>query len=417
MAVSGLLVELLAGLAMGAGRKVEETVLGPDEERELEKAFDAALRIAVGAALGTDTPPKTSEPPGLREHAVAALKDVLNHREFGVAWLVWPDSEAFVTGAIEEVWREQLARRLSVLDQTDVTGTGVSYAEQIHLDLPALVDAFVFSLRGQIRSRAALRQSPIANLASQMDHARLEHFIREIRLALALPLDQDSYSAKVVYETDDAVAEVGPWGAAARASKVRVSRLHEYGHAPSVGPDLRIARVEIDCDRCLWYRMAELNPRDGIHMSDDFRDPELEPLYQAAAHFFHQQTRTEGDQRTHDPILDVVLLNDSPQSTLVEGLFVRPLAVWPIPKAIYVPRVVPVHRTYSLRVDFASRYCGLEFANPWLLNSGGAWRFLLTLIDFLDIVSEWRANESLISLQIRTNAGPVESRPIYLGVL
>lgn len=184
--------------------------------------------------------------------------------------------------------------------------------------------------------------------------------------------------------------------------------------ANAIHDQISIPRVSIDEDFSLWRRI-ELSPRDGIHMQEDFSHAGT--LYESAKASFHQCPRKDEDTRDKDPILDVIILNNSADALVIVGISIIPVAAWSVPKQIPVPEVVHPSASYELHVVLTKRMSALRFDDPLLMGPKSAWRFSLKLADLSAQLSELNANECLLSIRVTTSQGVVQSGPIYFGVL
>lgn len=202
------------------------------------------------------------------------------------------------------------------------------------------------------------------------------------------------------------------------SAKVKVNRLRSFESRTSTRESARLgfARIVLNHEMSLWFEIADLH-NDSVHMPRDFKDPDFGQLYELPKYCFHQNTRWEGDRRENNPVLDIVLLNSSPEPVVISYLGVVPIAAWAVPKHVHVPKVLPPSGLYEIEVDFLKRLCRLDFADPLLLESGTAWRFYLRLINFSEALSQLLCNESLLTVIVSENDEYVESAPLYLGVL
>lgn len=183
--------------------------------------------------------------------------------------------------------------------------------------------------------------------------------------------------------------------------------------APS---QISMARVALDEPSSLW-RSITLNTRDGIHMAEDFTDPTLSTLYGSAKKSFHQISRTKHDNRNKDPTLDIVILNNSDNAVVIEGVGIVPIAVWAVPKHIAVPHVIHRSAAYDVHIKLARRMSGVRFDDPLLMSSKIGWRFSMKLVDLSAELEAYRANECLMAVRVATSYGAVLSEPLYFGVL
>lgn len=202
------------------------------------------------------------------------------------------------------------------------------------------------------------------------------------------------------------------------SAKVKVDRLRtvEPQTHSSESARLLFAKVGINREMSLWFEVADLHD-DYIHMPQDFEDPDIGQLYELPKYCFHQSRRKTGDKRVNDPILDIVLVNRSPDPVIISYLGVRPVAAWAVPKHVHVPKVLRPSGLYEIEVDFLKRLCRLAFADPLLLESGTAWRLYLKLRKLPEALRRVGSNESLVTLLVSEDDGYVESAPLYLGVL
>ena len=132
---------------------------------------------------------------------------------------------------------------------------------------------------------------------------------------------------------------------------------------------------------------------------------------------FHQLSRTKHDDRSKDPTLDIVILNNSDNAVVIEGIGIIPIAVWAVPKHIPVPDVIHLSAAYEVHVKLAQRMSGLRFDDPLLMSSKIGWRFSMKLVDLSAEFESFRANECLSAVRLATSNGAVLSEPLYFGVL
>lgn len=182
----------------------------------------------------------------------------------------------------------------------------------------------------------------------------------------------------------------------------------------SIHDQISIPRVAIDEDSSLWRRI-DLSPKDGIHMQEDFSRAGF--LYESAKESFHQCLRKDEDKRDKDPILDVIILNNSADALVIFGFSIIPVAAWTVPKQIPVPEVVRPSASYELNVKLTKRMSALRFDDPLLMGPKSVWRFSLKLADFSAQLNELYANECLLSISVTTSLGVAQRGPIYFGVL
>jgi hypothetical protein len=224
-------------------------------------------------------------------------------------------------------------------------------------------------------------------------------------------LDPGSHHGLLHYEDGDE-GDITP------TRNLKVDRMRDYQRRKKRRSDgcLEIARIDVRSEDCLWYGLPGLSG-DMIHRPEHFMDKEVGHLYTLAKYFFHQSPGDKKNKfRVPDPILDLIVVNNSNKTLVIKTLSVAALAVWTIGKAIPIPKIIRPMAAYAIKVDFEKRFSTLSFDEPLFLEHGGVWRFFLRLVEFNSSVGAF-GNESLISLRFEDNISFTESEPIYFGIV
>lgn len=161
----------LIGTLAEAGRKRLVTwARGSDQERALKQAADAALHAAVTAVL-----PEGDEG---AEQLTLVVKQVFNATAPGARL------DGFAT--LLEALQAGVAGQLAVLDDPDLTGTGVSSASVLGISAAAVADKLASFLVLEILANGA-RGGPLAGLARQLNDdathlqgQRLERMVQQL---------------------------------------------------------------------------------------------------------------------------------------------------------------------------------------------------------------------------------------------
>ena len=144
----------LVGLLADAGRKgLTRLVLGSDQKRALQRAATAAIKFTA-----TELDPSGGDQAGQLAMVVSEV--------FGE-----PTADAPLTwqATLLEALQAGIAKRLSVLDDAALTGTGQSSAEVLGVPSGLLAETLTRHLVRVIRLRGS-RGGPLAPLADQLNH-------------------------------------------------------------------------------------------------------------------------------------------------------------------------------------------------------------------------------------------------------
>jgi len=171
---------------------------------------------------------------------------------------------------------------------------------------------------------------------------------------------------------------------------------------------LRFASIQMDSS-CLWqpaHRLHKVWTRSGGRA--DFGFHEI-----AERHWkeLHVSSKTQ----SLDPILDVVIANDTNATTVISALGFEPVAVWTVLKGLPVAYKISVVDTYTLRVGAVvpGRSQMLRIPDPIAVPPHGTGRYKLCLRSFRKAV---RGNETLVRLCVTVDPVEWKSRLIYMGV-
>ncbi len=162
-------------LADVAGNRLVKFLRGDD--------FDRALQGAAAAAVERTARELRPEDTDLAEQLASVINQVFSE--------AMPRAPMAQYAPLLLAMRTGIAGQVAILDDADITGTGISSAELIDVSTDALTELLTSHLTQQIRSRG-LRGGPLAALADQLNHdidqlqgMRLEQMIDRLLRAIA----------------------------------------------------------------------------------------------------------------------------------------------------------------------------------------------------------------------------------------
>jgi hypothetical protein len=143
---------LISLFADGAKKKLTKLVLGDEVERALRAAATTAIQATAAELFPQDS-----------EHAAAVINEVF--RRHVLAPVV------VQCHTMLQTLHDGVGNQLAVLDDTTITGAGVSSADVLGVPAPEIADRLAANLIAEIRSRAG-HGGPLVPLADQLNHDR-----------------------------------------------------------------------------------------------------------------------------------------------------------------------------------------------------------------------------------------------------
>lgn len=183
---------------------------------------------------------------------------------------------------------------------------------------------------------------------------------------------------------------------------------YEKGLPQSLGRPVRFASIQMNTE-CMWqpaHRLHKVWTRSGGRA--DFGFHQIPP-------WRWKERRVSPRTRSHDPIFDIVVANDTKTSSVITAVGFETVAVWTALKGLPIGYKVPVLDCYVLRVHqtIPGEAQMLPLPDPIAVPPQGTVRYQLSLQAFRKAL---RANEALLRLCVAGSDVLWKSRFIYMGV-
>lgn len=171
---------------------------------------------------------------------------------------------------------------------------------------------------------------------------------------------------------------------------------------------IRFSKIGVS-DQCLWgpaHRFHKIPLQEGLRLDFGFHElPERE----------WSELHQSPEKCTIDPVLDIVIVNDSGHTGTVSAVGIELLYPWMALKGLGVAHKVPVEDVYIIELKKLEPNVPqvIELKDPVAVPSDIAFRYLIWLNGFHNAIGE---NESIIRLVVVYEGNIYRSRMVYMGV-